>query len=54
MDRTITANDLRKQLGQALEWVLQGDRVIVTRYGRPIAVLAPPAPGGGDASRPDR
>jgi prevent-host-death family protein len=39
--RTVTAKELKNRLGVVLEAVAQGERVVVTRHGKPFAVVAP-------------
>jgi prevent-host-death family protein len=42
MERTVSAFDVRRQLGAVLEDVsARGERVVVSRHGRPIAAIVP-------------
>lgn len=38
----VTSTELREVTGEAMKMVAQGHRVIITRYGKPIAALIPP------------
>src|SRR5262245_1842607 len=38
---TMTAKELKNRTGEALRAVARGQRVVVTRRGRPLAVMAP-------------
>ena len=40
-DPTVTVRDLRNHGGDVLDRVAAGERMVVTRDGRPVAVLAP-------------
>ena len=40
--------DLKNRLSEFLRRVADGERVVVTDRGRPVAVLAPPEPSGED------
>ncbi len=40
-DPTVSVRDLRNHGGDVLDRVAAGERMVVTRDGRPIAVLAP-------------
>ena len=40
-DRTVTVRDIRNHGGDVLDRVAAGERMVVTRDGRPVAVLAP-------------
>ena len=42
MVRTMTATEARVHFGELLETVKRGERVIVKRSGRPVAVFVPP------------
>lgn len=42
-ERTITATKLRRDLGAVLDAVLGGTTIHVSRNGRPLAVIVPPA-----------
>jgi prevent-host-death family protein len=48
---TMTAKELKNRTGEALRAVEQGRRVLLTRRGRPVAVLMPVA--GGPSAEPD-
>lgn len=39
--RQITARELKNQTGKALEWASRGERVLVTRRGKPVAWIVP-------------
>lgn len=39
--RTITAMDLRRRLGEALDQAAAGERIVIERDHRPLAVLVP-------------
>jgi prevent-host-death family protein len=39
--RTITAMDLRRRLGEALDQAAAGERIVIERDRRPLAVLVP-------------
>lgn len=42
MPRTISATELRTQFGATLDWVIENNReAVITRYGKPSAVLLP-------------
>ena len=47
--RTIGAYEAKTNLPRLLDEVEQGDRITITKHGRPVAILVPP----GDASRLD-
>lgn len=36
---TLTVTELRAQLGAVLDAVEAGERVVITRYGKPVAAL---------------
>ena len=40
-DPRVTVRDLRNHGGEVLDRVAAGERMVVTRDGRPVAVLAP-------------
>lgn len=42
--KVITAKELKNRTGEALRYVARGGKVLITRRGKPLAVLAP-APG---------
>jgi prevent-host-death family protein len=47
---TMTAKELKNRTGEALRAVAQGRRVLLTRRGRPVAVMTP---AGAFAVDPD-
>ena len=50
---TMAAKELKNRTGEALRAAERGDRVVVTRRGRPVAVLVPAAsPPAADALPP--
>lgn len=52
-DLVVTSTEAVNGFGLLLEQVVRGRRVMVTRYGRPIAMLVPTGePGAGQATRP--
>lgn len=52
MDKNISANDLRASIGDALDAVrLRGDRYIIERRGKPVAVLVPMSVHEADRSK---
>jgi len=54
-DPRVTVRDLRNHGGDVLDRVAAGERMVVTRDGRPIAVLAPlPRPQLGGAALLER
>jgi prevent-host-death family protein len=44
--RTVTAMDLRRRLGEILDAASAGERILIERDGRPMAVLVPPEVAG--------
>ncbi|NOR05099.1 MAG: type II toxin-antitoxin system prevent-host-death family antitoxin [Deltaproteobacteria bacterium] len=40
----ITAKQLKQRTGEVIKKVKSGERLIVTYWGKPVAVIAPPAP----------
>lgn len=55
MERTISANELRSAIGETIDAVrLHGDRFIVERGGKPVAVLVPVSEYEPDESRRER
>jgi prevent-host-death family protein len=40
--RRISAFEAKNKLGQLLDLVEQGEEVIITRHGKPVACLSPP------------
>lgn len=47
MSKTVGAYEAKTHLAELLDRVERGERVTITRHGRPVAVLAPP-PGVAD------
>ncbi len=43
--REIGAFDAKNRLGTLLDWVEQGEEVLITRRGHPVARLVPAHPG---------
>ena len=43
--REIGAFEAKNKLGTLLDWVEQGEEVLITRRGRPVARLVPAEPG---------
>jgi prevent-host-death family protein len=41
METRMSAFEARRSFGRALERVLSGDRVVIERHGREVAVLVP-------------
>lgn len=39
--KVITAKELKNRTGEALRWVREGEKVMVTVHGKPRAVLSP-------------
>jgi prevent-host-death family protein len=39
--KRITATEARRQLSKLLETVATGDRVVITKRGRPVAIVSP-------------
>lgn len=52
MDGTIGLTEAREHLTEILERVLEGERVVVTRYGSPVAAIVPAPPDADDRDRP--
>ena len=44
--RTIGAYEAKTHLPRLLDEVEKGERITITKHGRPVAVLIPPSPGG--------
>lgn len=44
MGRTVGSYEAKTHLPQLLESVSQGERITITRNGKPIALLVPPEP----------
>ena len=38
---TVTCGDIRLHTREVLDRVFQGETIIITRYGKPVAVLVP-------------
>jgi prevent-host-death family protein len=49
---TIPATELKNKTGQAIRAAEEGRRVIVTRRGRPVAILIPAQPEQPEADQP--
>jgi prevent-host-death family protein len=47
--RTVGAFEAKNTFGTLLDWVEQGEEVLVTRHGRPVARLVPNLPSAGRA-----
>ncbi|MHB1191858.1 MAG: type II toxin-antitoxin system Phd/YefM family antitoxin [Longimicrobiales bacterium] len=47
MSLTVGAYQAKTHLAELLDRVERGERVVITRHGRPVAVLSPP-PGAAD------
>jgi prevent-host-death family protein len=41
LTRNLTAKELKNRTGEALRAVQRGDRVLVTRRGKPLALIVP-------------
>lgn len=41
MTNTLHVNELRRNVGEVLDRVSRGERLIITRFGRPTAALVP-------------
>lgn len=39
--KVTTAKELKNRTGEALQYVARGGRVLITRRGKPLAILAP-------------
>lgn len=48
--RTVGAFEAKNTFGTLLDWVEQGEEVLVTRHGRPVARLIPNQPAFDRAS----
>ncbi len=44
--RTIGAYEAKTHLPRLLDEVEKGERITITKHGRPVAVLIPPGPAG--------
>ncbi|MGD0561947.1 MAG: type II toxin-antitoxin system prevent-host-death family antitoxin [Roseiarcus sp.] len=42
--REVGAFEAKNKLGQLLDWVEQGEEIVITRHGKPVARLAPARP----------
>ena len=42
--RTTTVRELRHHFTNVLQWVQEGERVQITKRGKPVAVISPPLP----------
>lgn len=49
---TIGLTEARERLTELLERVLEGERMVVTRYGSPVAAFVPVPPDLDDRGRP--
>jgi prevent-host-death family protein len=52
--REVGALEARNKFGQLLDWVEEGEEVVITRHGREVARLVPAHPGGRSRSRTRR
>ena len=52
MNGTIGLTEARERLTEILERVLEGERVVVTRYGSPVAAIVPAPPDADEGDRP--
>jgi prevent-host-death family protein len=52
MSSTIGLTEARERLTEILERVLEGERVVVTRYGSPVAAIVPVPADLDDRPRP--
>jgi prevent-host-death family protein len=43
--KEVGAFEAKNRLGTLLDWVEQGEQVVITRRGKPVARLVPNAPG---------
>jgi len=50
---TIQATDAARQIGRLFDRASRGETILVTRYGRPYAVISPPPPEGADGPQSD-
>jgi antitoxin (DNA-binding transcriptional repressor) of toxin-antitoxin stability system len=51
--RTATVRDLRTKFPVLARWIENGEEIEITRRGRVIARLSPPAAGKGKPKKPD-
>ena len=49
--KTATVRQLRHHFGSVLDWIEQGDAVRISKRGKTIALLCPPAPAKPVRSR---
>jgi len=49
--KVITAKELKNRTGEALRYVAKGGRVLITRRGKPLALLSPTGKVMEDANR---
>lgn len=49
MNAFVGAFEAKTHLSALLERVERGEEIVITRHGRPVARLVPPAPAGQDA-----
>jgi prevent-host-death family protein len=42
--REVGAFEAKNKLGQLLDWVEQGEEIVITRHGKPVARLTPAKP----------
>jgi prevent-host-death family protein len=43
--REVGAFEAKNRLGTLLDWVENGEEIVITRHGKPVAKLVPAAPG---------
>lgn len=43
MDRSVTASDANRNFSELLRQAEQGEKIAITRHGRVVAMLSPPA-----------
>ena len=49
----IKASEAARQIGHLFDRASRGESFLVTRYGRPLAVIGPPPPEGTDGRESD-
>jgi prevent-host-death family protein len=49
--RTMSAREANQHFSKLLQAVVEGEEVVITRRGKPVARLAPIKGGAGDAER---
>jgi prevent-host-death family protein len=49
--RTVSAREANQSFSKLLQAVVEGEEVVITRRGKPVARLAPIAPAAADAER---